>query len=199
MALNVNELGVIRTYVAITGNAPTQTELQDAFDTTGLNALATALIQAKPAQSNDAFVTDLYTNLLGRAPEADGLQYWSSLLTSAAGPNQLSKARLAVEFQNAASLNAADEAGFVDGTAGLSSVNGEFADGTGPVTDPTLPTEVVFDFDFDTTKGESDVTGWTHLKYDVVNNAPGGQVETTYMSNTNKIFNVGMQAIDLGV
>src|SRR5690554_2251820 len=192
MALNVNELGVIRTYVAITGNAPTQTELNNAFDTTGLDALATALIQAKPAQSNNGFVTDLYTNLLGRAPEAEGLQYWTSLLTSAAGPNQLSKARLAVEFQNAAALNAADEPDFVDGTAGLSTVNGEFADGTvGPDPDPEVPDEIVFDFNFDTTKGESDVTGWTHVSADP-------SKDETFESNTNKIFNVGMQAIDQG-
>lgn len=37
MAFNSNELGVIRTYVAITGEAPTQAELQAAFDKTGLN------------------------------------------------------------------------------------------------------------------------------------------------------------------
>lgn len=191
MALNVNELGVIRTYVAITGNAPTQTELNDAFDTTGLDALATALIQAKPAQSNNGFVTDLYTNLLGRAPEADGLQYWTSLLTSAAGPNQLSKARLAVEFQNAAALNAADEAGFVDGTAGLSTVNGEFADGTVDPGDDVTPDDIVFDFNFNTDKGVSDVTGWTHVSADPT-------LDETFESNTNKIFNVGMQAIDQG-
>jgi hypothetical protein len=192
MALNVNELGVIRTYVAITGNAPTQTELNNAFDTTGLDALATALIQAKPAQSNNGFVTDLYTNLLGRAPEAEGLQYWTSLLTSAAGPNQLSKARLAVEFQNAAALNAADEPDFVDGTAGLSTVNRDFADGNeNPGNGGETPDDIVFDFNFNTDKGESDVTGWTHASGD-----PGKAEE--FESNTNKIFNVGMQAIDQG-
>jgi hypothetical protein len=187
MALNVNELGVIRTYVAITGNAPTQTELNNAFEYSNINALATALVQNKPAQSNDGFVTDLYTNLLGRAPETEGLQYWSSLLASSAGVNQLSKARLAVEFQNAASLNAADEPGFVDGTAGLSTVDGEF----GGVTPPPVTEPFEVDFDFDTTKGDSDVKGWTHTSAD-----PGKGEE--FESQTHKIFNVGMQAIDDG-
>jgi len=199
MALNVNELGVIRTYVAITGNAPTQTELNDAFDKTGLNALATALIQAKPAQSNNGFVTDLYTNLLGRAPEVAGLQYWTSLLAGSDdpldpdfNPNLLSKARLAVEFQNAAALNAADEPDYVDGTAGLSTVNGDFADGNeNPGDGGEPPVDIIFDFDFNTEKGESDVTGWTHASGD-----PGKAEE--FESNTNKIFNVGMQAIDQG-
>src|SRR5690554_3225820 len=165
MAFNSNELGVIRTYVAITGEAPTQAQLQAAFDKTGLNSLATDLINARPAQGNTAFVTSLYENLLGRAPDAEGLEYWTSLLSSSAGANQLSKARLAVEFQNVAALNADSEEGLVDGTAGLTSVGGEFATPTDPE-EPTDPTDITTEFNFDTTKGASDVKGWTHTKSD---------------------------------
>ncbi|GAA3588945.1 DUF4214 domain-containing protein [Marinobacter xestospongiae] len=194
MAFNSNELGVIRTYVAITGEAPTQSEFEAAFETTGMDALATALLEGRPQQSNQAFVESLYQNLLGRAADAEGLQYWTSLLSASAGQNQLSKARLAAEFQNSAAQNAADEPGLVDGTTGLTSVDGDFKE-PGPVgPEPDLD----FQFEFDTSKGASDVKGWTHTESDETGEVSEENGADTYMSNTHKIYNVGMNAIDQG-
>ena len=39
--------------------------------------------------SNDAFVTELYTNVLGRAPDAAGLAYWEQQANSGAARDQL--------------------------------------------------------------------------------------------------------------
>ncbi|MDV2079928.1 DUF4214 domain-containing protein [Marinobacter xestospongiae] len=196
MAFNSNELGVIRTYVAITGEAPTQSEFEAAFEKSGMNALATELLQSRPQQSNQAFVEGLYQNLLGRAADEEGLQYWTSLLSASAGQNQLSKARVAAEFQNAAAANAADEPGLVDGTAGLTSVDGEFTDIVNP---PPVTEPPEYEFSFDTSKGQSDVKGWTHTKSDETDEVSEENGADTYMSNTHKIYNVGMNAIDQGV
>ncbi|NWO04477.1 MAG: DUF4214 domain-containing protein [Alteromonadaceae bacterium] len=196
MALNGNEIGVINTYVAITGEAPSQAELQAAFETTGLNALATELLSDQAEPSNTAFVTSLYENLLDRTPDQEGLEYWTSLLGA---PSELSKARLAVEFQYAADLNRENEENFVDGTAGLSTVEGEFATPTEPDDGDEEPVEITTEFDFNTDKGASDVTGWTHTKSDETGEVSHDTGEDSYMSNTHKIYNVGIEAIDQGV
>ncbi|UDL03833.1 DUF4214 domain-containing protein [Marinobacter sp. CA1] len=194
MAFNSAELGVIRTYIAITGDAPTQSEFAAAFEeNSGLPSLATELLEGRPQQSNQAFVEGLYQNLLGREADQEGLEYWASLLSASAGQLQLSKARLAVEFQNASALNAENEPGLVDGTPGLTSVDGVF---DGPIVEP--PPVLDFRFDFDTTKGASDVTGWTHTKSDETGEVSDETGADTYMSNTHKIYNVGMNAIDQG-
>ncbi|MDV2079930.1 DUF4214 domain-containing protein [Marinobacter xestospongiae] len=119
---NPGEHAVIRTYIAITGEAPTQAQFEAAFSHTGLRALSTELISARPAQSNSAFLTDLYEHLLNRAPDAEGFEYWTALMNG----GELSQSKLATEFQNSAAVNAANEPGLVDGTPGLNPVDGAF-------------------------------------------------------------------------
>ncbi|UDL03831.1 DUF4214 domain-containing protein [Marinobacter sp. CA1] len=119
---NPGEHAVIRTYIAITGEAPTQAQFEAAFSHTGLRALSSELISARPAQSNSAFLTDLYEQLLNRAPDAEGFEYWTALMNG----GELSQSKLATEFQNSAALNAANEPGLVDGTPGLNPVDGAF-------------------------------------------------------------------------
>lgn len=119
---NPDEQAVIRTYIAITGEAPTQAQFEAAFSYTGLRAFSTELVSSRPAQSANAFVTDLYEHLLNRAPDTEGFEYWTGLLNG----GQIGQARLATEFQNAAAVNAANEPGLEDGTSGLTSINGSF-------------------------------------------------------------------------
>jgi hypothetical protein len=47
----------------------------------------TAKFGANP--SNDAYVTELYTNVLGRAPDAAGLAYWEGQANSGVARDQL--------------------------------------------------------------------------------------------------------------
>lgn len=204
MAFNVNELNVIRSYIAVTGSAPTQDQLAAAFNFSSLNALTRELTQGN-TQSNEDFVKAMYTNLLGRAADAEGLEYWTSLMSASQGLNALSKAAVTTAFQWAAAANAANEPTLVDGTAGLSPVGGAFPTGgteeepgegeTGPEYQDT--------FVFDTDIGRSDVSGWTHASGDsseaAVGTGTGATDRADYESKTHKIFNIGKEAIDKGI
>lgn len=206
MAFNVNELNVIRSYIAVTGSAPTQDQLAAAFNFSSLNALTRELTLGN-TQSNEDFVKALYTNLLGREADAAGLEYWTSLMSSSQGLNALSKAAVTTAFQWAAAANAANEPTLVDGTAGLSPVGGAFPVGGGDEEEPGTGepgVEYQDTFTFDTEIGRSDVAGWSHIKGDaneaaVGVAAPVGAERADYESKTHKIFNIGKEAIDKGI
>lgn len=120
---NPDERGVIRTYIAVTGEPPTQEQLEAAFDFTNLQALTTELVSARPAQGDAAFVTSLYEHLLDRTPGAEALGYWVGLLSG----DGIGKARLAVEFQNSAAVDASGTGGLLDDSLALTPVNGQFS------------------------------------------------------------------------
>lgn len=195
MAFNPSELHVIRAYIALTGEAPTQQQLEEAFDYATFGAFARDLItgdDASQALSDEEFVTSLYENLLGEAPDADGLAYWVSLMNQ--GLTSYSRAEVLVHLQNDAANDPARSDAVADiveaATDDLESVDGEFAgtpdedDGD----DDGETVEVTRDFSFETAEGEANVSGWT-------NTDEHGQ----YVSQSNTIFNVGKEAIDKGV
>ncbi|UDL03832.1 DUF4214 domain-containing protein [Marinobacter sp. CA1] len=105
------ELSLIRTFIALTGKPPTQTQLEFSFGFYDLWSRAQDLAKCSAGMGRDEFVTQLYQNLLNRAPDAEGLAYWSSLLAS--GSDSLDQATLAVHFQHSAAMNANQEPGLV--------------------------------------------------------------------------------------
>ena len=93
---------VTQLYVALLGRAPTLLELNLALGSLkngmAMDALGNAVVAANPSLSpagagNDAFVTRLYQQVMGRAPEPAGLRFWSDMLN---GPNGASRGALAL-------------------------------------------------------------------------------------------------------
>ncbi len=69
---------------AVSANEYTALQVADIFMA---SAEFTAKFGANP--SNDAYVTELYTNVLGRAPDAAGLAYWEGQANSGMAHDQL--------------------------------------------------------------------------------------------------------------
>lgn len=202
MPFNPNEKNVILSYIAVTGAAPTQAQFEDAFELAGLGALASQLVDGD-TQSAEDFVTSLYNNLLVTATrpiDQGGLEFWVANLVN----GDLTKAELVASFVQVAQTDAAVDGPHIEGLlAGIDSLEGGDNDfGTEP-SDPTDPTDPVDPVDpaelnlnrtFDTTIGESEFSGWTNNPQ----NQPGQDFEQ-FQSNTNKIFNVGLTALEQGV
>lgn len=110
------ELSLVRTFIALTGKPPTQTQLEISFSYSDLWSRGSSLALCSAGMEDEAFVTMLYENLLDREPDPEGLAYWVGLLSPAAGNQPLDKSVLAIHFQHAAAMNAENEAGLVEGT-----------------------------------------------------------------------------------
>ncbi|MES2347232.1 MAG: DUF4214 domain-containing protein [Pseudomonadota bacterium] len=91
-ALSEQTAAVAQFYTAVLNRAPTLAEMYIALGSLkngkSLDELATALIAANPAvyppaMTNDAFVTKVYSQAMGRAPDAAGLRFWSDQLAGA--------------------------------------------------------------------------------------------------------------------
>lgn len=137
MALSLAEQSVIRAFVAVNGDAPSQTELDSALaDNASFSTYVATLVEGN-TQSNTDFVTSLYTNLLGRAPDAEGLDFWDTMAGT------LGKALTVEYFQYAAVVNGEDFAQEADDAlANLEGKTDEWGTGTGPEpTETTMLTE----------------------------------------------------------
>ncbi len=199
MAFTTDELNVIRSYIAYTGVAPTQAELEAAFDQENIFDFAEALI-AGNTQTNTEFVTALYQNLLGREPDAGGLEFWTGLMSASQGLLALSKDQVLLAFQQEATKAANDGAvvtGKVEAAeqAGLTTDDGSFGS-TGPVT----PTDDEYlDRTFDATPGDSDVKGWEDdADIGNVGTDIGDDLDSLPTSKSHKIYNVGYNAMAEG-
>lgn len=100
MSFNTNELNVIRSYIAITGNAPSATEFEAAFDNfAGLQNLLVTLVPSREEETNRQFIESLYAN--AGLEVNGGVDYWLGELGS------MTRAEVAMHFQWAAQEEAA--------------------------------------------------------------------------------------------
>ena len=91
MALTATQLAITKLYVGAFGRAPEKTGLEywDAQLASGtpFNQMVDTIFSLPVVKaiypdtmSNDAFLTAVYTNVFGRAPDAEGLAYWNAQL-----------------------------------------------------------------------------------------------------------------------
>lgn len=179
MAFNVNELNVIRSYLAVNGELPDQSVLNAAFDSTSLTEALIAIGSIPPRSqvSNADFVQDLYDNA-GLSADPTGLNYWVSLLRDSNMP----RAELVGHFQ----FIAKDNGGFADvvadaEAAGLVGSGSEFEEVAGPG-------------DGDGDSGETPTELYTDVEFNV------GEVQFTQEGSVagHSVFNLGWDALNEG-